>query len=150
MKIEELCKQYCSRLEAKAQLLDAFKLATAKMKDVIDSKDIPRMALHVKERQRMIDGIKRIDRELNQFVQGNGFSIEKLSNKAKGVVRSHLDQIKTTLASLADVDEKCLALAEAEHEALKSDILKVRLGLRVAKSYRGTCYQGARFLDMKR
>jgi len=150
MNIEERCKQYCGRLKAKVQLLDAFKLATAKMKEILDSKDMPRMALHVKERQRIIDRIERIDREANQFVQGDSFSIEKLSNKAKDVVRSHWDQMKTTLASLADVDKECLALAEAEHEALKSDILKVRLGLGVAKSYRGTCHQGARFLDLKR
>jgi hypothetical protein len=143
-------KEYCSRLKEKVQLLDAFKQATVKMKNVIDSKDIPRMALHVKERQRIIDRIERIDREVNQFVQGDSFSIEKLCNKAKDVVRSHLDQMKTTLASLADVDKECLALAQAQHEALKSDILKVRLGLRVTKSYRGTCHQGARFLDMKR
>lgn len=131
-------------------MLASFGQATSKMKGAIESKDIPRMAFHVKERQGIIDRIERIDREVYQFVQGDGFSIEKLSNKAKDVVRSHLDQIKTTLASFAAMDKECLALAQSQHESLKSDILRVRRGVCAAKSYRGTCHQSARFLDMKR
>lgn len=150
MKIDEMWKKYCSRLKEKIRLLDSFAQVTAKMKDAIECKDIPGMALHVKERQGIIDRVERIDREVDQLAQGDGFSIEKLSSKAKDLFRSHLDQIKRILESFADVDKECVSLAEADHEALRSDILNARRGLSVAKGYRGSCHQGPRFLDIKR
>lgn len=131
-------------------MLDSFAQVTAKMKDAIECKDILGMARHVKERQGIIDRVERIDREVDQLAQGDGFSMEKLSSKAKDLFRSHLDQIKKILESLADVDKECVSLAGAEHEALKSDILSARRGLCVAKGYRGSCHQGPRFLDIKR
>ncbi len=150
MTMDEMWKKYCSRLKEKIRLLDSFAQATSKVKDAIDSKDISQTALHVKERQGIIDRIERIDTEIRQFLLRDGFSIEEVSNKTKDLVRTYLDQIKTMLKSLADVDKECLALAEIEYDALKSDILDVRRGRGVAKGYRGTCQQSPRFLDMKR
>lgn len=150
METEESHKEFCGRLREKIQLLESFLQATFKMKDAIESKDIRRITLRVKERQGVINEIERIDKEVDNITQQDSFSIEKLSEKAKDLIRSYSDKIKATLESLADVDKKCLTLARAEHESLKSDILKVRQGLHVARGYMRMSYQNPRFLDMKR
>lgn len=150
METEESHKEFWGRLREKVQLLESFSQATARMKDALESKDIRRIALRVKERQGVINEIERIDKEVDNITQQDSFSIEKLSEKVRDLVRSYSDKIKTTLESLADVDKKCLSLARTEHESLKSDILKVRQGLHVARGYRGMSCQNPRFLDMKR
>lgn len=143
-------EKLCGRLREKIQLLGSFSKATARMKDALESQDIRGITLRVKERQGVINEIERIDKEVDNITQQDSFSIEKLSEKARDLIRSYSDKIKTTLESLADVDKKCLTLARAEHESLKSDILKARQGLHVARGYRGVGCQNPRFLDMKR
>jgi hypothetical protein len=150
MELGEICKKHCALLREKIQLLESFLQATFKMKDAIESKDIRGITLRVKERQGVINEIERIDKEVDKITQQDSFSIARSSEKAKDQVRSYSDKIKTTLESLADVDKKCLTLACAEHECLKSDILKVRQGFHVARGYRGVGYKNPRFLDMKR
>jgi len=150
METEESHKEFCGRLREKIQLLESFSQATFRMKDAVESKDIRGITLRVKERQGVINEIERIDKEVDNITQQDSFSIEKLSEKARDLIRSYSDKIKTTLESLADVDKKCLTLVRAEHECLKSDILKVRQGFHVARGYRGVGYQNPRFLDMKR
>ena len=150
METEESHKEFCGRLREKIQLLESFSQATFKMKDALESKDIRRITLRVKERQGVINEIERINKEVDQIAQKGSFSMERLSQKAKDLIRSYSDKIKATLESLADVDKKCLTLARAEHESLKSDILKVRQGLHVARGYMRMSYQNPRFLDMKR
>lgn len=150
METEEIYKEVCGRLREKIQLLESFSQATFTIKDALESKDIRRITLRVKERQGVINEIERIDKEVDNITQQDSFSIEKLSEKARDLIRNYSDKIKTTLESLADVDKKCLTLAGAEHECLKSDILKVRQGFHVSRGYRGVGYQNPRFLDMKR
>lgn len=150
METEEIHKEVCGKLREKIQLLESFSQATFKMKDALESKDIRRITLRVKERQGVINEIERIDKEVDNITQQDSFSIEKLSEKARDLFRSYSDKTKTTLESLADVDKICLTLARAEHECLKSDILKVRQGFHVARGYRGVGYQNPRFLDVKR
>jgi hypothetical protein len=150
METEGNHKKLRGRLREKIQLLESFSQATARMKDAIESKDIRGITLRVKERQGVINEIERIDKEVDKITQQDSFSIARSSEKAKDQVRSYSDKIKTTLESLADVDKKCLSLARAEHESLKSDILKVRQGFHVARGYRGVGCQNPRFLDMKK
>jgi hypothetical protein len=148
--LEQIADQYCACLREKIQRLEAFKQATLKMKEATASRDIPQIVLHVKERQGLINRIEQMDRELHRFTQGDGFSIERLSHQSKNLARRCLEQLKKALDSIAAMDKECLVLARAHHEAMKSEILKVRHGLRAARGYRLAVDHHPRFLDVKR
>lgn len=150
MDIEELCKKCGSRLREKIRLLDGYKEATARIKEALESKDVVRLDRHLKERQGVIAKIERIDKEVDKYLQGNDFSLDKLSEKARNLVGGYLDRIKTALESLSGLDRECLELARAEHDCMKSEILKMQHGRRTARGYRATCRQAPRFLDTKR
>jgi len=148
--LEQMADQYCASLQEKIQRLEEFKQATLKMKEATASGDIPRIALHVKERQGLIDRMERMDRVLRKFTQGDSFSIERLSHQSKNLARRCLEQLKTALESLAAMDKECLALARARHDSMKSEILRVRHGLRAARGYRVMVERHPRFLDVRR
>ena len=150
MEIEEICKKYRAGLKEKIRLLDRFKQATAKTKAAIEAEDTRQIHLHLKERQGIIYKIERIDKGVDDLVQANGFSIEMLSGKARELLGGYFDQIKTFLESISAVDNECLDLARAEHNRLKSEILRVRRGYRVTRGYRPKRHQIPRFLDLKR
>lgn len=148
--LEKIADQYCACLREKIQRLEEFKQATLKMKEATASRDIPQIVLHVKERQGLIGRIEQMDRVLNEFKQGDNFSIERLSRQSKNLARRCLEQLKTALESLAAMDKECLDLALAHHDSMKSEILKVRQGLRAARGYRLAVEHHPRFLDVKR
>jgi methionine synthase II (cobalamin-independent) len=148
--VEQMVDQYCACLREKIQRLEEFKQATLKMKEAAVSRDIPRIVRHLKERQGLIDRIEQMDRVLNKFKQGDSFSIERLSHQSKNLARRCLEQLKKALESLAAMDKECLDLALAHHDSMKSEILKVRHGLRAARGYRLTVEHHPRFLDVKR
>jgi Mg2+ and Co2+ transporter CorA len=148
--LEKIADQYCACLREKIQQLEEFKQATLKMKEATASRDIPQIVLHVKERQGLIDGIERMDKVLHKLTQGDSLSIERLSHESKNLARRCLEQLKTALESLAAMEKECLALARAYHDSMKSEILKVRQGLRAARGYRLAVEHHPRFLDVKR
>jgi len=148
--LEQIADQYCSCLREKIQQLEEFKQATLKMKEAAAARDIPKIVLHVKERQGLIDRIERMDRVLHKFTQGDSFSIERLAHQSKNLARRCLEQLKTALESLAAMDKECLTVARAHHDSMKSEILKVRHGLRAARGYRLAVEYHPRFLDVKR
>jgi hypothetical protein len=148
--LEKMDDQYCACLLEKIQRLEAFKQATLKTKEAAASRDVSQIVLHLKERQGLIDRIEQTDRELHRFTQGDGFSIERLSNQSKNLARRCLEQLKKALESIAAMDKECLALVRAHHEAMKSEILKVRHGFRAAMGYRLAVEHHPRFLDVKR
>jgi hypothetical protein len=76
----------------------------------------------------------------------DGFS-SKTENES--IIR-HEEQIRTYLAKLMDVDRDCLALAQAQYDSMRSDILGIRSGLQAAKGYGRTRNNTPRFLDLKR
>jgi hypothetical protein len=148
--LEKIADQYCACLREKIQQLAEFKQATLKMKEATVSRDIPQIVLHVKERQGLIDRIERMDKVLHKLTQGDSLSIERLSHESKNLARRCLEQLKTALESLAAMEKECLALARAYHDSMKSEILKVRQGLRAARGYRLAVEHHPRFLDVKR
>jgi hypothetical protein len=150
METEEISREYCAKLREKTQLLDSYAMATEKIKGTIECDDIQRTALYVEERERVISRIARIDDEIERFKQLDTFSIESWSRKAKDSVRKFLDEIKTSLGRLADMDKQCLALAQAEHDSMRSGILKLRQGFQLARGYGRTGVKNPRFLDLKR
>jgi hypothetical protein len=150
MEVEKIVKKCCSRLEEKLRLLNRYTQATIKIKEALESEDMLGTGRHIKERQGIIGRIEQIDKEVDNFLQGNGFSVEKLSEKAKDLFRSYFDQIRTALESISGPDKGCLELARAEHDCIKSEILKVQRVRRVARGYKPTPHQSPRFLDMKR
>ncbi|NVL89819.1 MAG: hypothetical protein HWN69_02320 [Desulfobacterales bacterium] len=150
MKVEEICKKCCSRLKEKIELLSSYKLATSKIKETLELKDLRRLGRYLKERQRLIDKIEQIDKEVNMLTRENGFSIEKLSEKARDLFRGYVDRIRDVLESLSGIDKGCLDLARTEHDSVKSEILKIQQGRRVVNGYRQARRQTPRFLDMKR
>jgi hypothetical protein len=148
--LEQIADQYFACLQEKIQRLEEFKQATLKMKEATASRDIQQVVLHVKERKDLIDRIEQMDRVLHKFTQGDSFSIERLSRQSKNLARRCLEQLKTALESLAAMDKECLTLARAHHDSMKSEILKVRHGLRAAKGYRLRVEHHPRFLDVTR
>jgi len=148
--LEKIADQYCACLREKIQQLEEFKQATLKMKEATASRDIPQIVLYVKERQGLIDRIQRMDKVLHKLTQGDSLSIERLSHQSKNLARRCLEQLKTALESLAAMEKECLALARAHHDSMKSEILKVRQGLRAARGYRLAVEHHPRFLDVKR
>lgn len=150
MEVEKIGKKCCARLREKIRLLDSYKLATSRIKEALESKDVLRLDRHLKERQGIIGRIEQIDKQVDKFLQGNGFSVEKLSEKAKDLFRSYFDQIRRVLESISGPDKGCLELAQAEHDCIKSEILKAQRVRQVARGYRPTPHQTPRFLDLKR
>ncbi|MBW1739574.1 MAG: hypothetical protein JRJ42_00400 [Deltaproteobacteria bacterium] len=150
MEAEEICKKCCSRLREKTRLLGNYNETTAKIKEALESKDILGLDRRLKARQGLIDKIEQIDKEIDTLTRGNGFSIERLSDKSKDLFRGYFDQMRTVLEPLSGLDRDCLDLAQAEYDGMKSEILKVRQGLRVARGYRPRLHQSPRFLDVKR
>ena len=148
--LEQIADQYCACLREKIQRLGELKQVTLKMKEATAARDIPQILLHVKERQALIDAIEGTDRVLHGFTQGDRLSIERLSQQSKNLARRCLEQLKTALESLAVMDKDCLALARAHHDSIRSEILKVRHGLRAARGYRLRVEHHPRFLDVKR
>jgi hypothetical protein len=147
---EQMADQYCACLREKIQRLEEFKQATLRMKEATASRNIPEVVLHVKERQGLIDRIEQTDRVFHKLTQGDSFSIERLSHQSKNLASRCLEQLKTALESLAAMDKECLALARAQHDSMKSEILRLRHGLRAARGYRLTVEHHPRFLDVKR
>lgn len=143
-------ERYCAKLREKAQLLKRFSEMTAGMKNGIESKDPSQIAFHVKKRQGVICKIESIDGEINKLMQDRSFSAKNLSKRLNNAIKDALNQIRTCLETLADMDRKCLAMASAEYCSIKSDILRIRSGLRVAKGYGRTRTKNPRFLDLKR
>ncbi len=150
MKCEESFDKYNSRLREKIRLLDTFRQKSVMVKNAIDSKDISGLNLHLKERQRLIDMIKRCDKECEGFEKKYGFSMGKLSQMAKNLVLKCKDQIRGLLKSIAEIDTECGALAQAEYDLTKNDVLKARRGFQVTRGYGDKRYRYPRFLDMKR
>ena len=150
MEVEKIGKKCCARLREKIRLLDSYKLATSRIKEALESKDVLRLDRHLKERQGVIDKIEDIDKEVERLIKSKGFSIEKLSNKARDLFRSYFDRIRTVLESISGPDKGGLELARAEHDCIKSEILKVQRVRQVARGYKPTSHQTPRFLDMKR
>jgi DNA-binding GntR family transcriptional regulator len=148
--LEQMVQQYCACLREKIQQLEEFKQATLKMKEAAASRDIPRIVRHVKERQGLIGRIEQMDRVLNEFKQGDSFSIERLSHQSKNLARRCLEQLKKALESIAAMDKECLDLALAHHDSMKAEILKIRHGLRAARGYRLAVERHPRFLDVKK
>jgi len=150
MEVEEISKKCCARLREKIRLLHSYKLATDKIKDALESRDVTLLGGHLKERQGIMVKVNRIDKEIEKCLQANGFSVEKLSEKAKDLVGGYLDQIKAALESISGPDKKCLELARSGHDNIKSEILQLQRVRRVARGYRPTPCHPPRFLDMKR
>ena len=150
MDSEDTARQYCAKLTDKLDLLGRFARETAKLKEAIASKETEQIVLHVQERRRVVDRIERMDKEVERFSLDRGFSIEKLSKKAQGMVGDCLDKIKASLQALVHEDNECLALAHAEHDSMKADIVNVRNGLQVARGYGRPSMKRPRFLDVKR
>jgi hypothetical protein len=150
MEMEHICEKYAAGLEEKIRLLDCFRQATSKMKEALESNDIGQIDLHLKERQGIIQRIEKIDREIDGFVQVEGFRADKVSGKAKERLRGYIERMRSTLESLSGVDKDYLHLARAEHDRMKSEILGIHCGRRAAKGYRVTGHQNPRFLDMRR
>lgn len=150
MEVEKIVKKCCAPLEEKLRLLNSYTQATIKIKEALESQDILGMGRHIKERQGIIGRIEQIDKQVYKFLQENGLSVEKLSEKAKDFIRSYFDRIRTALESISGPDKGCLDLALAQHDCIKSEILKVQRVRRVARGYKSTPHQSPRFLDMKR
>jgi hypothetical protein len=151
MHIEEITRECCAKLGEKTELLDHYAQITVGIKDIVESKEIiESMALHVKERQGIIDRIQSIDRELNRLIPDNGFVAERLSEKARDLIEGCLEKMRTSLEKLEEMDRECLTLATAEHGSMQSDIFQMRSGLRVARRYGRTRTKNPRFLDLRR
>jgi len=146
MENEDVIHACCVRLGEKAHLLDRFVQATAKVKDGIGSREAEAIARNLRKRQAIIDRIESIDRELASLRIAHGFSLEKANES----IRSHVKQIRVSLETLSSMDRECLGLAQAEYDSLRSAILGIKSGLRVAKCYGRTRTQTPRFLDLKR
>jgi hypothetical protein len=148
--IKTIADQYCACSREKIRRLEEFKQVIMNTRQAIGSRDVAQVVLHVKERQCLIDSIERKDREFHKSAQGDGFSIERLSDQSKKLVKRCQEQLKRALESVAAMDKECLALARAQCGSMKSEILKVRHGLRAARGYRMALEHHPRFLDVKR
>lgn len=150
MHIEAFTHEYLTRLGQKGHLLKRFAQITAGIKEIIEAEEIERIASQIEERQGIINKIESIDRALAQLESDSSSSVDRLSGKAKDLVGVSLNQVRTSLEGLTDMDRECLALVQAAYDSIKSDILEFRSGLRVAKCYGGTRNKTPRFLDLKR
>ncbi len=148
--LEKMDDQYYACLLEKIRRLEGFKQATLETKEAAASRDVSQIVLHLKERQGLIDRIEQTDRELHRFTKQDAFSIERLSHQSKNMVGRCFEQLKKALESIAALDKECLALAQAHLNSMKSEILKVRHGLRAARGYRLAVEHHPRFLDVKR
>jgi hypothetical protein len=144
--MEDSVGKFSTRLGEKAQLLDRFAQATVNIKDALESKESGRIAMHLRERQAIVDKINSVDRQLDEL---NVRSLD-LTEKSNEPIRCHVEQIRISLERLFKLDQDCMALASAEFDSVRSDILDIRSGFRVARSYGRTHIKTPKFLDLKR
>ena len=148
--MEEFVHKVCSRLGEKVRLLDRFAMATARIKDGLADEESRQISRHVKERQTIIHRIEAIDRELDRLKRENSMSVRMLSEKAKDLIGDYLVRTRMSLESASEVDGECLMSAQDECSSVRSDILQIRSGLRMARGYGRTRIKTPRFLDLKR
>lgn len=148
--MEEIILECCAKLKKKARLLDDFARLTARLMDDMASGDEQALAGAVKERQKTIYRICAIDRELNVLTSRPGFSMDRISKAGRQAVAECLARIRTALEKLLGMDRDCLTLAGNRCEALRSEVLKMRSGLQLARGYGRTRIRPPRFLDLKR
>jgi hypothetical protein len=150
MAMEEFIHWICSRLGEKVRLLDSFARATAKIKDGIEAEEPRQISRHVKERQTIINRIESIDRELDGLRRENSISVGTLSKRAEDLIGDYLVRIRVSLESVAEMDRECLVSAQDEYSSMRSGILQIRSGLRIARGYGRTGTKAPKFLDLKR
>ena len=148
--MEESIHKISSRLGEKVRLLDRFAMATARIKDGLEDEASRQFVRHVRERQAIIKRIETIDRELDRLKRENSLSVGKLSQKAKDLIGDYLVRIRKSLESLSEMDGECLVSAQNEYSSMKTDILQIKSGLRMARGYGRTLMKTPKFLDLKR
>ncbi len=150
MNKDKMGEKLRARLNEKFEQLQCFSVATEGMKEALKCHDVNRVTLHVKERGRAMGRVKQIDKGIAELAKGNRLSVDELFQRVKDWVNPCLSKIKNVLKTLGEMDGVCLDLAKAEHESRKDELLRIRRGSVVAKSYGTGASVAPRFLDLKK
>lgn len=154
---KKMCEEYCSKLKEKIKLLGNYHEATASLRtaltmrdDIRDIKDVDRIFACVEKRQRAVDKIDRLDSEIICWIEKNKFSIRNLSSGSQEEADNYLVTIRKVLEALLVRDEDCIALAQAEYDSIRSEIIEIKDRSCRAAGYTGrTVDRDARFLDLR-
>lgn len=150
MGLANCADEYCKQLDEKLALLEQFKEETVNVKRFLDDGEVDGIGLHLKKRQRVVDRISRLDKDMNRLKERAHVSAESDSAKTGRRIKSYYESIKDALEKIAAVDQECRSKAIEFHDGLKRNILQMKQGVAATKGYGAPRCKDPKFLDVRR
>lgn len=145
-----LLDEYRSRLGEKVRLLDMYKNETDEVKRVLDAKETEVLNRRLKARQRLVDRINRVDKEIDGLMKGAEAPMKVGPKETRGLIRDYTNKIRNTLESIFVTEQECRVLASTQRDVMKRSILEMRQGRAATKGYDARYHTHPRFLDVRR
>ena len=150
MKDMEAGKDICSFLEKKILFFDRYLSITERMKETFEDKEAGDLGRVLSERRDCINKIDRIDSSIKNIIEEGSNRVDHVSNKFKGVIASHLKNLKNIMESVDLMDRELIGVVKEESEGLKTELLKMRNVQQAARGYKRGITHPPRFLDKVR
>ena len=150
MKDTDVGKEICSSLEKKLILFDRYLSISKSMEGTLEGKERKTLGTVISERQDCIEKIKRIDSSMGKFMRETTDRVSHVSEKVKSMIDEHLKNIKSVMEAIVPIDRRFTVIVKAEHDNLKTELLRIRNVRQAACGYTKETIHSPRFLDKRR
>lgn len=150
MKKKSPWQRICSFLEMKRILFNQYLLITDRIKGALKHREEDEFEVLISKRQEYIRRIDAIDRSMNRIVPQAPKSLSEIPTKWKGLIESHIGQIKTAMETVALSDRELLVLMKEEGTNVRTELFKIQKVRQAAEGYRGERWRSPRFINTVR
>ena len=102
----------------------------------------------ISERQRLIDGIEKIDSAVKRIMEEEGR--RSVSERNRDKIETHLQDIRKLMETVKSVDEELVHRVGREEEEAKRSLLKMQNARRAVSGYQRMGKSAPRFFDKLR
>ena len=104
----------------------------------------------ISERQECIRSIDAVNRSMDRIAPGGVKALLEMPAKLKGLIESHINNLKTAIQAAALADRKLLALVKVESTHARSELLAIQNVRQAARGYGGERMRSPRFINTMR
>ena len=149
MKDKSAKMKTCELLERKLSVFKRYLSVTLEMKQVLERDPDDGLDPLISKRQRCINTINTIDRDLDGIGGKLRSGIEKVSSKVMERIGRYINRIEAVIKTITPLERELVTLASMESDTREAALLKLRQTRKATEGYGGHDGGRARFLDMK-
>lgn len=134
-------------LKKKFDLLREFSAVTESLKRELDLQNLSGVNDLLDQRQRLIEIIDRMDKQIGQTRSQDVLRGQKLSDGFQDKILDISKGIEEILREVKSLDQECMTRMVSRQEEIKDGLLRIRKGFKTVHCYSGNEVPSPKFMD---